>query len=101
MTAPIAPPTTCKIEIIPIYNDIHSALVIYGSATAEQHYKHSMRRDNTWDEDNHQICVSYAFPGRFNLVLKVGGNIDLRESLSKHGFKLVDDLMTEVRTVSW
>lgn len=98
MTSPTT--TTHKIEIIPIYNDIHSALVIYGSATAKQHYEHSMRRDNTWDEDNHQICASLAIPGRFNLVLKVGGNIDLRESLAKHGFELVDDSMTEVRTIS-
>jgi len=97
MTTPIT--TTYKVDIIPIYEDVHSALVIYGAATVEQHNKYAAQYNPIWDEDNPAIYASRAVPGLYNLVLKVGGNIDMHASLAQHGLEFVDDSLTEVRSM--
>lgn len=88
--------TTYQAQILPIKDSVHSALIIYGAATATDYHK-NLKFGRTWQKEDYQVYESHTVPGQYNLVFKIGGHINMHSLLAAHGFKFVDDSCTFVR----
>lgn len=84
------------VEIIPIYASPYSALVIKRGGEVVHTVLSSMYKD-TWNEKGYTLTQSPTHRGEYDLVLKVGGEINIYEALDKFGYSFADVHHTVVR----
>lgn len=86
--------TDYKVEIVPIFESLNSAFVIRRGGDADLAAR---SHKGSFDKDGFSVMANNKYRGEYDLVLKVGGDIDLCATLDKFGFSFVDAKHTLVR----
>ena len=85
MTA-TATATEYKVDLTPIKDSLNSVLTIRGAAEEMDYNYQKKFHPNSWEDSGYSISKD---SNKYNVVIKVGGDVDLDKAVRNRGFELV------------